>query len=61
MHSLIAERERLLQAERDHITQRVLKIIELKKKVCDEPSKHFVVINQNVSFYYSKHPMKSIV
>jgi len=42
-----AERERLLQAERDHITQRVLKIIELKKKVCDEPSKHFVVINQN--------------
>lgn len=48
----LAERERLLQAEREHITQRVLKVIELKKKVCaDDPSKHFVVVNQNVGLF----------
>ncbi|CAJ0960656.1 unnamed protein product, partial [Mesorhabditis belari] len=42
-----AERERLLQAERDFITKRVEKIIELKKKVCgDDKKKSFVVINQ---------------
>ncbi|KAK0415726.1 hypothetical protein QR680_012088 [Steinernema hermaphroditum] len=45
-----AERERLLQAERSFITKRVEKIIELKKKVCDEATdgqKHgFVIINQ---------------
>jgi len=47
-----AERERLLQAEREYITRRVHKIIELKKKVCDEAEKEdgkkrgFVIINQ---------------
>jgi len=44
------EREKLLKAEREFITRRVQKIIELKKKVCDESKdgkKHgFVVINQ---------------
>uniref|UniRef100_A0A0N5AG81 T-complex protein 1 subunit zeta n=1 Tax=Syphacia muris TaxID=451379 RepID=A0A0N5AG81_9BILA len=47
-----AERERLLSAEREFITRRVYKIVELKKKVCDEAEKKdgkkrgFVVINQ---------------
>lgn len=47
-----AERERLLQAEREYITRRVHHIIELKKKVCDEADKAdgkkrgFVIINQ---------------
>lgn len=46
------ERERLLAAEREFITRRVLKIVELKKKVCDEAEKAggkkhgFVIINQ---------------
>lgn len=42
-----AERERLLQAEREFITRRVNHIVELKKKVCGEDnSKGFVVVNQ---------------
>lgn len=51
-----AERERLVSAEREFITQRVQKIIDLKKKVCDEAEKAdgkkrgFVVINQKVHF-----------
>lgn len=51
-----AERERLLQAEREYITRRVHKIIELKKKVCDDAEKedgkkrNFVIINQKVCF-----------
>lgn len=40
------ERERLAQAERQFIENRVQKIIELKRKVCDTPEKNFVVINQ---------------
>lgn len=46
-----AERERLLQSEREFITRRVHQIIELKKKVCDEETKKdgkvrgFAVIN----------------
>lgn len=41
------EREKLVAAERKFIDDRVDKIIELKKKVCgDDPSKSFVVINQ---------------
>ncbi|VDM45403.1 unnamed protein product [Toxocara canis] len=47
-----AERERLLDAEREFIMRRVQKIVDLKKKVCDEADKGdgkkygFVVINQ---------------
>jgi T-complex protein 1 subunit zeta len=47
-----AEREKLIQAERQFIEERVKKIIELKKKVCDEETakdgkeRNFVVINQ---------------
>lgn len=40
------EREKLVSAERDFIDQRVRKVIELKKKLCDGTDKHFVVINQ---------------
>lgn len=46
-----AEREKLLTAEREFITRRVNKIIELKKKVCvekDGKTPGFVVINQKV-------------
>lgn len=52
-----AERERLLQAEREYITRRVKKIIELKKKVCDEQTakdgieRGFVVISQKVKIF----------
>lgn len=40
------EREKLVAAERDFIDQRVRKVIELKKKLCDGTDKSFVVINQ---------------
>lgn len=40
------EREKLVLAERDFIDQRVRKVVELKKKLCDGTDKHFVVINQ---------------
>lgn len=40
------EREKFLLAERDFIDQRVKKVIELKKKLCDGTDKTFVVINQ---------------
>jgi len=40
------EREKFVKAERDFIDQRVKKIIELKRKLCDGTDKTFVVINQ---------------
>lgn len=40
------EREKFLLAERAFIDQRVQKVIELKKKLCDGTNKSFVVINQ---------------
>lgn len=40
------EREKFVLAERDFITQRVQKVIDLKKKVCDGTNNTFVVINQ---------------
>ena len=43
-----AERERLVQAEREHTTARVKKIIEFKRQVCDGSNKGFVIINQKV-------------
>ena len=43
-----AEREKLVEAEREFINDRVKKIIELKKKVCDGTDKNFLVINQKV-------------
>lgn len=41
-----AEREKLVEAERKFIDDRVVKIIELKKKVCQGTKKGFMVINQ---------------
>ncbi|KAK4337338.1 hypothetical protein RND71_043509 [Anisodus tanguticus] len=40
------EREKLVSAEREFIDRRVQKIIDLKKAVCTDSSKNFVVINQ---------------
>uniref|UniRef100_A0A0K8T128 T-complex protein 1 subunit zeta n=1 Tax=Lygus hesperus TaxID=30085 RepID=A0A0K8T128_LYGHE len=40
------QRDKMVKSERDFIEQRVNKIIELKKKVCDGTDKGFVVINQ---------------
>lgn len=40
------EREKLVLAEREFIEQRVKKVIDLKKKICDGTDKTFVVINQ---------------
>eukprot|EP01114_Cavostelium_apophysatum_P010451 TRINITY_DN2417_c0_g1_i1.p1 TRINITY_DN2417_c0_g1~~TRINITY_DN2417_c0_g1_i1.p1 ORF type:complete len:571 (+),score=159.19 TRINITY_DN2417_c0_g1_i1:1752-3464(+) len=41
-----AEREKLVEAERKFVDDRVKAIIEFKRKVCDTKDKHFVVINQ---------------
>lgn len=40
------EREKMVQAEREFIEQRVKKVVELKKRLCDGTNKNFVVINQ---------------
>uniref|UniRef100_A0AAY4BTB0 T-complex protein 1 subunit zeta n=1 Tax=Denticeps clupeoides TaxID=299321 RepID=A0AAY4BTB0_9TELE len=40
------ERDKLAKAERKFIEERVIKIIDLKNKVCGDSSKSFVVINQ---------------
>lgn len=40
------ERDKFVAAERDFITQRCKKIIEVKRKVCEGTDKTFVVINQ---------------
>ncbi|XP_022914377.1 T-complex protein 1 subunit zeta [Onthophagus taurus] len=40
------EREKLADAEREFIDQRVKKVIELKRKLCNGTDKGFVVINQ---------------
>ena len=40
------EREKLVRAEREFIDNRVRRVIELKKKLCDGTDKGFVVINQ---------------
>ena len=43
-----AEREKLVQAERAFTDQRVQKVIDFKKKMCDGTDKKFVLINQKV-------------
>nr|QBH73703.1 chaperonin [Encarsia formosa] len=40
------EREKLVAAEREFIDNRVKKVIELKRKVCNGTEKNFVLINQ---------------
>jgi len=41
------EREKFLKMERQYIDDRVAKIIELKRQVCDTEDKSFVIINEN--------------
>ncbi len=36
----------MVEAERKHVDDKVRKLIEFKKRVCDTPDKNFVVINQ---------------
>jgi len=45
-YSSAEQREKLVAAEREYTDERVRRIIELKKKVCDTPDKTFVIINQ---------------
>ncbi|GAB4818503.1 hypothetical protein N2152v2_005549 [Parachlorella kessleri] len=40
------QREKLIAAERAVVDEKVQRIIELKRKVCDTPDKSFVVVNQ---------------
>ena len=42
------EREKLVQAERAFTDEKVQKVIELKRKVCEGNDRGFVVINQKV-------------
>lgn len=44
-YSSADQREKLVAAERAYTDERVNKVIELKRKVCDTPDKTFVVIN----------------
>eukprot|EP00127_Corallochytrium_limacisporum_P004681 Clim_evm35s172 gene=Clim_evmTU35s172 len=45
-YSSAEEREKLVEAERRFIDERVKCIIALKREVCDTPDKNFVLINQ---------------
>lgn len=45
-YSSAEQREKLVAAERAYTNERVQKIIDLKKKVCDTPDKTFVIMNQ---------------
>ena len=51
-----AERERLVFAEREHVMNRVKKIIDLKHKMCDGTDKGFVIINQKVRRCFDNKP-----
>jgi len=45
-YSNAEQREKMVSAERRQVDERVMKIIELKNKVCSGSDKNFVVINQ---------------
>ncbi len=45
------EREKLINAERAFTDEKVKKIIEFKKKICDGTDKSFVIINQKVKLF----------
>lgn len=45
-YSNAEEREKLVASERSFIDERVRKIVELKKKMCDGTDKGFVIVNQ---------------
>ena len=42
------DREKLVQAERAFTDEKVKRVIELKRKVCEGNEKGFIVINQKV-------------
>lgn len=52
------ERDKLVKAERKFIEDRVMKIIELKNKVCADGKKGFVLINQKVRDYSNSQVYK---
>lgn len=45
-YSTADQREKLMQSERKFVDERCMKIIELKRKVCEDGKHTFVVINQ---------------
>lgn len=45
-YSTAEERDKMVEAERAFIDDRVKKIIDFKRSVCDTPDKKFVIINQ---------------
>jgi len=44
-YSTAADREKLMNSERKFTDERCMKIIELKRKMCDGKNKSFLVIN----------------
>ncbi|XP_021113443.1 T-complex protein 1 subunit zeta-like isoform X2 [Heterocephalus glaber] len=59
----VEEREKLVKAERKFIEDRVKKIVELKKKVCGDSDRGFVVISQKGidPFFLDAHAKEGIV
>ncbi|KAJ3300343.1 T-complex protein 1 subunit zeta [Borealophlyctis nickersoniae] len=45
-YSSAEQREKLVESERKHVDQRLAKIVDFKKRVCDGNNKNFVIINQ---------------
>lgn len=45
-YSSAEQRERLVESERRFVDEKLAKIVEFKKKVCDGTKKGFVIINQ---------------
>lgn len=45
-YSSAEQREKLVESERRFIDQRVQKLVEFKKSVCDGTKKGFVILNQ---------------
>lgn len=45
-YATAAQREKLVEAERQVVNEKVKRIIDLKRKVCDTPDKSFLIVNQ---------------
>ena len=46
MYTSADQREKMIEGERRWVDERVKKLIEFKRKVCNTPDKNFVIINQ---------------
>jgi T-complex protein 1 subunit zeta len=46
VYSDVKMRDKLVEAERKSVDDKVKKIIEFKRKMCDTPEKSFVIVNQ---------------